>query len=90
LGQPKDLKTANLVDIHNMAFYYTQPSEGRYMDYSLPDKKGDLGKLVISIFIGPHIFQESICYFRASVNIKPKVIYDKILGDPLLYTNIHL
>jgi hypothetical protein len=26
-GQPKDLETANLVDIHNAAFYYSQPSE---------------------------------------------------------------
>jgi hypothetical protein len=23
LGQPKDLETANLVDIHNATFYYT-------------------------------------------------------------------
>jgi altronate dehydratase len=28
LGQLEDLETANLVDIHNTAFYYTQPSEG--------------------------------------------------------------
>jgi hypothetical protein len=27
--QPKDLETINLVDIHNAAFYYTQPLEGR-------------------------------------------------------------
>jgi hypothetical protein len=26
LGQPKNLETANLVDIHNIAFYYTQLS----------------------------------------------------------------
>jgi hypothetical protein len=38
----------------------------------------------------PHIFQEVVCDFRASVNIMPKVIYDKILGDPLLYTNMRL
>jgi hypothetical protein len=35
-------------------------------------------------------FQEAICDFGASVNIMPKVIYEKILGDPLLYTNMHL
>ena len=29
LGQPKDLETANLIDIHNVACYYTQLSEGR-------------------------------------------------------------
>ena len=25
LGQPEELETTNLVDIHNAAFYYTQP-----------------------------------------------------------------
>jgi hypothetical protein len=28
LGQLKDLETTNLVDIHNAAYYYTQPSMG--------------------------------------------------------------
>jgi hypothetical protein len=90
LGQPKDLETANLIDIYNAAFYYTQPSERRWIDYSLPDKKGDPEKPVIPISIGPHIFQEAVCDFGASVNIMPKVIYDKILGDPLLYINMRL
>jgi hypothetical protein len=56
----------------------------------LPEKKGDLGRLVIPIAIGPHIFQEAVCDFGASVNIVPKVIYDKINGDTLLYINIRL
>jgi hypothetical protein len=90
LGQPEDLETANLIDIHNVAYYYTQPSEVKWIDYSLLDKKGDLGRPVIPISKGCDIFQEAICYFGASVNIIPKVIYDKILGDPLLYTNIRL
>jgi hypothetical protein len=79
--QPKDLETVNLVGIHNAAFYYTQPSEGRWIDYSLLDKKGDPGRPINPIAIGPHIFQEAICDFGASVNIMPKV-YNKILGDP--------
>ena len=29
LGQPEDLETANLVDIHNAAYYYTEPSTRR-------------------------------------------------------------
>jgi hypothetical protein len=81
-GQQEDLETTNLVDIHNAVFYYTQPLEGRWIDYSLPDKKGDLGRPIIPLSIGPHIFQEAVCDFGASVNIMPKVIYDKILGDP--------
>jgi hypothetical protein len=56
LRQPKDLETTNLVDIHNVAFYYTQPSEGRWIDYSLPNKKSDPGRPIIPISIGPHIF----------------------------------
>ena len=56
LGQPKDLETTNLVDVHNVAFYYTLPSEGRWIDYTIPDKKGDLGRPIIPIAIGPHIF----------------------------------
>ena len=90
LGQPEDLETTNLVDIHNAAYYYTEPSMGRWIDYTLPDKKGDLGRPVIPIAIGPHIFQEIVSDFGASVNIMSKVIYEKILGDPLLYTNMHL
>jgi hypothetical protein len=45
---------------------------------------------IIPIAIGPHIFQEAIYDFGASVNVMPKVIYDKINGDTLLYTNMHL
>jgi hypothetical protein len=56
----------------------------------LVKKKSDLGRPVIPIAIRPHIFYEAVCDFRASVNIMPKVIYEKILGDPLLYINIHL
>jgi hypothetical protein len=62
----------------------------KWIDYSLPDKKGDLGIPVIPISIGCHVFPEAICDFGTSVNIMPKVIYEKILGDPLLYTNMHL
>ena len=75
-GQPEDLETANLVDIHNTTYYYIQPSIGRWIDYTFPKKKSDLGRPVIPIAIGPHIFQEVVYDFGASVNIMPKVIYD--------------
>ena len=90
LGQPEDLKTTNLIDIHNATGYYIEASSRGWEDYSLPIKKGDLGRPIILISIEPHIFQEAICDFGASVNIMPKVIYEKILGDPLFYTNMHL
>ena len=56
----------------------------------LAEKKSDPGRPVIPIAIGPHIFQEVVCDFGASVNIMPKVIYDQINGDTLLYTNMCL
>jgi len=45
---------------------------------------GDPGRPIIPISIGCHSF------FGASVNIMPKVIYEKILNDSLLYTNMCL
>ena len=89
-GQPEDLETVNLVDIHNVAGRYIEQLIGRWEDYSLPIKKGDSGRPVIPIAIGPYIFQEVVCDFIASVNIMPKVIYDKINTDTLLYTNMCL
>ena len=85
LGQPEDLETANLIDIPNVAYYCIQPPTRRWIDYSLPEKKGDTGRPIIPIAIRQCIFQEAICDFGASVNIMPKVIYDQINGDTLLY-----
>ena len=90
LGQPKDVETTKLIDIHNAAYYCIQPSSRRWIDYTLPEKKSDPGRPIIPIVIGPHIFQEVVCDFGASVNIMPKVIYDKINRDTLLYTNMCL
>jgi hypothetical protein len=56
----------------------------------MPKKKGDPGRPVIPIAIGPNTFEEAICDFGASVNIMPKVIYEKIHGDQLLYTTMCL
>jgi hypothetical protein len=55
-GQLEDLETTNLVDIQNATFYYMKPLMGRWIDYSLPDKGGDLGGPILPITIGPHIF----------------------------------
>jgi hypothetical protein len=55
-GQLKDLETANLVDIYNTTNYYIEPLEVKWIDYTLPDKKGDPGRPVIPISIGCHIF----------------------------------
>ena len=55
-GQPEDLETTNLIDIHNAAYYYIQASTRRWIDYTLMEKKSDLGRPIIPIAIGPHIF----------------------------------
>jgi hypothetical protein len=52
----------------------------------MPEKKGDPGRPIIPIAIGPNTFEEVVYEFGASVNIMPKVIYEKIHGDQLLYT----
>jgi hypothetical protein len=90
LGQLEDLEITNRVDIYNVANYHIQPPEVKWIDYTFLDKKGDPGRPVIPISIGCHIFLEAICNFGASVNIMPKVIHDKILGYPILYTNMRL
>ena len=63
LGQPEDLKTTNLIGIHNAAGCYIEQSIRRWEDYSMPIKKGDPGRPIIPITIGPHVFQEAICDF---------------------------
>jgi hypothetical protein len=85
----EDLETANLVDIYNVGYYFTAPSRA-WEDDSLPKKKGDLGRPVIPIAIGAHTFEEAICDLGASVNITPRVTYEKIHGEPLLYTTMCL
>jgi hypothetical protein len=88
--QPKELESANLVDIFNVGSYWIDPSTGGWNDESLPIKKGDPGRPVISISIRSVNFNEVICDFGASVNIMSKVIYERMFHYPLLYTTICL
>jgi hypothetical protein len=90
LGQPKNLEIANLVDIFNAESYWSDPISKGWNDETLPTKKGDPGRPVISISIGSVNFNEAICDFGASVNILPKVVYDKMFNYPLLYTTMCL
>jgi hypothetical protein len=90
LRQPKDLETTNLVDIFNAGSYWSDPISKRWNDETLPIKKGDPGRLVIPISIGTMKFNEAIYDFDTSVNIMPKIIYDKMFNYPLLYTTMCL
>jgi len=90
---PEELETKNLVDIFNVGEYFVappRPLQSEWDEEFMPEKKGDLRRPVIPIHIGAHTFDEAVCNLRASVNIMPKVIYEKIHGPPLLYTTMHL
>jgi hypothetical protein len=90
LEQPEDLETINIVDIFNAGSYWSDPISKGWNDETLPIKKGDPRRSVIPISIGSINFNEAICDFGTSVNIIPKVIYDKIFNYPLLYTTMCL
>jgi hypothetical protein len=92
-GNPKELETMNLVDIFNAGEYFIappRPLRSIWGEEDMPEKKGDLGRPVIPIRIRAHTFDEAIYDLGASVNIMPKVIYEKIHGQPLLYTTMCL
>jgi hypothetical protein len=59
-------------------------------DESLPVKKGDPRRPDILVAIRPHTFEAAFYDYGASINLMPKVIYEKIHRDPLLYTTICL
>jgi len=88
--QPGELEIANLVDIFNAGSYWSDPPRGTWIDSSLPTKKGDLGRPVIPISIGSTNFNEAICDFGASINIMPKVIYERLFNYPLSSTTMCL
>ena len=87
-SQPEELESANLVDIFNAGVYYKRPSLGGWIDDSMPIKRGDPGRPVITISIGSYTFDNALCDFGSSINIMPQVICEKIHGQPLLNTTI--
>jgi hypothetical protein len=91
LRNPEELETVNLVDIFNAGEYFVAPPRPLrpiWGEEDMLEKKGDLGRPIIPVRIGAHTFDEAICDLGASVNIMPKVIYEKIHGQPLLYTTM--
>jgi len=88
--QPGELETANLVDIFNAESYWSDHPKETWLDSSLPTKKGDPGRPVIPISIESINFDEAICDFGASINIMPKVIYEKLFNYPLSSTTMCL
>jgi hypothetical protein len=71
--------------------FYMKPCLGGWLDDSMPIKKGDPGRPVISIAIGQQQFDEVIYNIGSSINIIPKVIYYNVLQfRPLLHTTMRL
>jgi len=52
----------------------------------LPVKRDNLGRRVIPISFGMVDFLEALCDFGSSVNIMPRVLYEKFFTHPLLET----
>jgi len=69
--------------------YWSNPV-GEVHNDLLPVKRGDLGCPVIPISIGMVDFLEALCDFGSSVNIIPKVLYEKFFTHPLLETTMCL
>jgi len=88
-SQPEGLESANLVDMFDAGNYSSNPVTEVTIDL-LPVKRGDPGRSVIPISIGMVDFPEALCDFGSSVNIMPRVFYEKFFTYPLLETTMCL
>jgi len=77
-SQPKGLESTNLVDIFDAGNCWSNPIVEVITDL-LPVKRGDPGRPVIPISIGMVDFPEALYDFGSSVNIMPRVLYEKFL-----------
>jgi len=75
-SQPEGLESANLVDMFDVGNYWSNPIVEVTTDL-LPVKRGDPGRPVIPISIGMVDFPEALYDFGSSVNIMPRVLYEK-------------
>jgi hypothetical protein len=78
-SQPEGLESANLVDMFDAGDYWSNPIVEVSTDH-LPVKRGDPGRPVIPISIGMRDFPEALCDFGSSVNIMPRVLYEKLFS----------
>jgi len=56
----------------------------------LPVKRGNPGRPIIPISISMVDFPEALCDFGSSINIMPRVLYEKFFTHPLLETTMCL
>ena len=88
-SQPEGLESANLVDMFDAGNNWSNPITELSTDL-LPVKRGDPGRPVIPISIGMVDVPEALCDFGSSVNIIPRVLYEKFFTYPLLETTMCL
>jgi len=88
-SQPEGLESANPVDMFDAGNNWSDPVTEFTTDL-LPVKKGDPGCPVIPISIGMVEVPEALCDFGSSVNIIPRVLYEKFFTYPLLETTMCL
>jgi len=88
-SQQEGLESTNLVDMFDAGNYWSNPVMEVITDL-LPVKRGDPGHPVIPISIGMVDFPEALCDFGSSVNIMPRVLYEKLFTHPLLETTMCL
>jgi len=88
-SQPEGLESANLVDMFDTGNYWSNPVTEVSTDL-LPVKRGDPGCPVIPISIGMVDFPQTLSDFGSSVNIMPRVLYEKFFTYPLLETTMCL
>ena len=84
-SQPEGLESANLVDMFDVGNWSNPVAE--FSTDLLSVKRGDPGRPVIPISIGM-VDPEALCDFGSSVNIIPRVLYEKFFTYPLLETTM--
>ena len=88
-SQIEGLESTNLVDMFDAGNYWSNPVTEVTTDL-LPVKRGGLGRPVIPISIGIVDFPEALYDFGSSINIMPRVLYEKFFTYPLLETTMCL
>ena len=81
---PEDL---NYINNNNYDYYYNRPQQNQGWNQQRPNYSGHS---VIPISIGMVDFLEALCVFGSSVNIMPRVLYEKFFTLPLLETTVCL
>ena len=88
-SQPDGLESAYLVDMFDTGNYWSN-SVAEVTTDLLPVKRGDPGRPIIPISIGMVDFPEALCDFGSSINIMPRVLYEKNFTYRLLETTMYL